>query len=70
LRHSASSSLIRLFEEAEQALRLIVSIPLVQRRKSVLFTKEKAPSRNGFSASMYVVLKIWYVNPNIYVRGY
>ena len=38
--------------------------------KSVLLMKEKAPSRSGFPASMYVVLKTRYVNPNIHVRRY
>ena len=36
--------------------------------KSVLLVKKKAPSRSGFSASTYVVLKTRYVNPNIHVR--
>ena len=46
-----------------QALRLIASIPLIQRRKKCHAREEKAPSRSGFPASMYVVLKTRYVNP-------
>ena len=38
--------------------------------KSVLLVKKKAPSRSGFPASMYVVLKTRHVNPNIHVRRY
>ena len=38
--------------------------------KSVLLVKKKAPSHSGFPASMYVVLKTRYVNPNIHVRRY
>ena len=53
-----------------QALRLIASTSLIQRRKSVLLVKKKAPSRSGFTLSMYVVLKTGHVNPNIHVRRY
>ena len=53
-----------------QALRLIASTSLIQRRKSVLLVKKKAPSRSGFTLSMYVVLKTRHVNPNIHVRRY
>ena len=53
-----------------QALRLIVSIPLIQRRKKYPSHKEKVPSRSGFPLSMYVVLKTRHVNPNIHVCRY
>ena len=53
-----------------QALRLIASIPLIQRRKKYPSHKEKVPSRSGFPLSMYVVLKTRYVNLNIHVRRY
>ena len=43
LRHRTPSSLTYLFEVTEQALRLIVRIPLIQRR-------EKCPSREEKSA--------------------
>ena len=38
--------------------------------KSIVLVKKKAPSRSGFSASMYVVLKTRHANPNIRVRRY
>ena len=38
--------------------------------ESFLLVKEKAPSRSGFSASMYVVLKTRHVNPNIHVHRF
>ena len=69
-RHRAPSSPISPFEMTEQALRLIASIPLIQRRKKCCFREEKAPSRSGFPLSMYVVLKTRYVNPNIHIRRY
>ena len=53
-----------------QALRLIASIPLIQRRKSIALAKKKALSRSGFPLSMYVVLKTRHVSPNIHVRRY
>ena len=53
-----------------QALRFIASIPLIQRREKCPSREEKVPSRSGFSASMYVVLKTRHVNPNIHVRRY
>ena len=53
-----------------QALRLIASILLIQRRKSVLLVKKKAPSRSAFPLSMYVVLKTRHVNPNSHVRRF
>ena len=58
------------FRRDTQALRLIVSIPLIQRRKSVLLVKEKAPSLSGILLSMHVVLKTRHVNPNIHARRY
>gem|GEM_PF-2505136 len=53
-----------------QALRLIVSIPLILRRESAILMKKKVPSRGGILLSMYVVLKTRHVNPNIHVRRY
>ena len=53
-----------------QALRLIVSIPLIQWRKKCPSHKEKVPSRSGILLSMYVVLKTRYVNPNIQAHRY
>ena len=53
-----------------QALRLIASIPLIQRRKKHCFREEKAPSRSGFPLSMHVVLKTRHVNPNIHARRF
>ena len=53
-----------------QALRLIARIPLIQRRKSAILVKTKAPSHSGFPLSMHVVLKTRHVNPNIHVRRY
>ena len=53
-----------------QAPRLIVSIPLIQRRETCCSCEGKAPSRSGFSPSTYVVLKTRHVNPNIHVRRY
>jgi len=41
---------------------------LSSRGESVVLVKEKALSRSGFPASMYVVLKTRHVNPNIHVR--
>ena len=70
LRHRTPSSPIYLSEVFKQALRFIASIPLIQRRKSVLLVKEKAPSRSGFPLSMYVVLKTRHANPKIHVRRY
>ena len=64
------SSPIYLSEVTEQALRLIVRIPLFSGGKSVLLVKKKAPSRSGFSQSTHVVLKTRHVNPNIHVRRY
>ena len=53
-----------------QALRLIVSIPLIQRREKHRSREEKAPSRSGILLSMHVVLKTRHVNPNIHVRRF
>jgi len=53
-----------------QALRLIVSIPLIQRREKSPSHEEKVRSRSGFSLSMHVVLKTRHANPNIHVRRY
>ena len=53
-----------------QALRLIASTSLIQRREKHRSREEKAPSRSGFLLSMHVVLKTKHVNPNIHVRRY
>ena len=53
-----------------QALRLIASIPLIQRREKYRSREENAPSRSGILLSMHVVLKTRHVNPNIHVRRY
>ena len=58
------------YRSHQRALRFIASIPLIQRRKSVLLVKEKAPSRSGLSLSTHVVLKARHVNPKIHVRRY
>ena len=58
------------FRSDIQALRLVVSIPLIQRREKRPSREEKAPSHSGFPASMYVVLKTSHVNLNIHVRRY
>ena len=70
LRHRTPSSPIYLSEVIRQALRFITRIPLIQRRKSVLLVKKKAPSRSDILLSMHVDLKTRYVNPNIHVRRY
>ena len=61
---------MNLYRSHQKALRFIASILLIQRRVKCLSLEEKAPSRSAFSASMYVVLKTKYVNPNIHVRRY
>ena len=53
-----------------QALRLVASIPLIQRREKHRSREKKAPSRSGILLSMHVVLKTRHVNPNIHVRRY
>ena len=70
LRHRAPSPPICLSKVTEQALRLIASIPLIQRREKCCSREEKAPSCSGFLLSMHVVLKTRYVNPNIHVRRF
>ena len=62
LRHRTPSPSICLSEVTEQALRLIASIPLIQRRGKCPSREGKAPSRSGFSASTHVVLKTRRVN--------
>ena len=72
--YSAKTSLAQLpdipLRSDTQALRLIASIPLIQRREKHCSREEKAPSRSGFPLSMYVVLKTRHVNLNIHVRRY
>ena len=68
LRHRASSSPICLSEVIRKPFALSRVFLLFSGGKSVLLVKKKAPSRSGFSASTYVVLKTRYVNPNIHVR--
>ena len=70
LRHRALSSPICLSEEILKPFASSRGFLLSNGGKSVLLVKEKAPSRSGFSVSMYVVLKTRYVNPNIHVRRY
>ena len=53
-----------------QDLRLIARIPFILRREKHRSREEKAPSRSGFPASMYVVLKTRHVNPNIHARRF
>ena len=68
-RHRTPSSPICLSEEVKQALRLIVRIPLIQRRENVLLVKKNVPLRSGFPLSTYVVLKTRHVGPNVHVRS-
>ena len=70
LRHRTPSSPICLSEVIHKLLALSRVFLLFSGGKSVLLVKEKAPSRSGFSASMYVVLKTRHVNPNIHVRRF
>ena len=70
LRHRASSSPICLSEVIRKPFALSRVFLLFSGGKSVLLVKKKAPSRSGFSASTYVVLKTRYVNPKIHVRRY
>ena len=70
LRHRASSSPICLSEVTHKPFALSHISLLFSGGKSVLLVKKKAPSRSDFSASMYVVLKTRYVNPNIHARRY
>ena len=70
LRHRMSSPPIYLFEVIHKPFALSRVFLLSSRGESVILVKKKAPSRSGFSASMHVVLKTRYVNPNIHVRRY
>ena len=70
LRHRTPSSPICLSEVIHKPFALSRVFLLFIEGKSVLLAKKKAPSRSGFSASMYVVLKTRHVNPNIHVRRY
>jgi len=70
LRHRTPSSPICLSEEIHKPFALSRVFLLSSGGKSIVLVKKKAPSRSGFSASMYVVLKTRYVNPNIHVRRY
>ena len=70
LRHRALSSPICLSEEIHKPFALSRAFLLSSGGKSIVLVKKKAPSCSGFPLSMYVVLKTWYVNPNIHVRRY
>ena len=70
LKHRAPSSPIYLSEEIRKPCTLSQVFLLFSGGKSVLLVKEKVPSRSGFPASMYVVLKTRHVNPNIHVRRF
>ena len=70
LRHLAPSSPIRLSEVIHKPFALSHVFLLFSGGKSIVLVKKKAPSRSGFSASMYVVLKTRHANPNIRVRRY
>ena len=70
LRHRTPSSPICLSEEIHKPFALSRVFLLSSGGKSIVLVKKKAPSRSGFSASMYVVLKTRYVKPNIHVRRY
>ena len=69
-KHRTPSSPICLSEVIRKPFALSRVFPLSSGGKSVLLMKKKAPSHSGFPASMYVVLKTRYVNPNIHVRRY
>ena len=70
LRHRAPSSPICPSEEIHKPFALLRVFLLFSGGKNVLLVKKKAPSRSGFPASMYVVLKTRYVSPNIHVRRF
>ena len=70
LRHHTPSSPIYLSEEIHKPFALSRVFLLSCGGKSIVLVKKKAPSRSGFSASMYVVLKTRHANPNIRVRRY
>ena len=70
LRHRSPSSPIYPFEVIRKPFDLSRGFLLFCGGESIVLMKKKAPSRSGFSASMYVVLKTRHVNPNIHVRRY
>ena len=70
LRHRTPSSPMYLSEVIHKPLALSRVFLLSCGGKSIVLVKKKAPSRSGFSASMYVVLKTRHANPNIHVRRY
>ena len=70
LRHRTPSSPICLSEVIHKPFALSRVFLLFSGGKSILPVKKKAPSRSGFSLSMYVVLKTRHVNPNIHVRRF
>ena len=70
LRHRTPSSPICLYEVIYKPFTLSRIFLLSCGGKGIILAKKKAPSRSGFSASMYVVLKTRHVNPNIHVRRY
>ena len=67
---SHASSPIYLSEVVRKPFALSQVFFLFSEGKSAVPVKEKAPSRNGFPLSMYVVLKTRYENPKVYVRRY
>ena len=70
LRHRTPNSPICLSEEIHKPFALSRVFLLSCGGKSIVLVKKKAPSRSGFSASMYVVLKTRHANPNIHARRY
>ena len=70
LRHRTPSSPMYLSEVRHKPFALSRVFLLSCGGKSIVLVKKKAPSRSGFSASMYVVLKTRHANPNIHVRRY
>jgi len=70
LRHRTPSSPISPSEVIHKPCTLSRVFLLFSGGKNVLLVKKKVPSRSGFPASMYVVLKTRYVNPNIHVRRF
>ena len=69
-RHRTPSSPIGLSEVIHKPFALSRVFPLSSGGKSAVLVKKKAPSRSGFSLSMYVVLKTRHINPNIHARRY
>ena len=70
LRHRTPSSPICLSEVIRTPFVLSRVFLLSSGGKSIVLVKKKVPSRSGFSASMYVVLKTRHVSPNIHARRF